>query len=400
MRYYAYMLAAGAFGVAKVGVYALVLGPAAFGELTFALLIATFLVFGVSRGLIEGMALRLPALYGAGQPALARALGRAGVAACVLPTAATAVIVGALALFGPGALIAVLAALLAGSTCMLSILLTDSRSRGDMTAFGVASLQRVAAGLILGLGGAAFAGAAGALVGEIAGQFLIGAWLLCLLRRAQASSDSAHSLVPEVRAQGRGLMLHQLSLVAQQNLERYFVIAAFGSAGLGQYSFAALAISVAALVHGAIYQHVGPEALRRQAQGVDLSVSLQHSGRVALWTSLTFAAAGCMVAFAAAELPSAMLAQYREGLTIMPILVVAAAFQVAQVFDWIVAASGRSGALARSTVATTLAQALFAAIGVWQSQPLWYFALIAAAGRAAVLLATLMLAYSAVRGSR
>lgn len=392
--YYAAMAVAGAAGLLKSLGYGLLLVPADFGRLSIVNSFAPFILIGLSRGAIEGVALELPRLYGLHQDGAAAALLLKCVRRLYLECGvAIAVVLIAFATGAPMGILA-LAVPLAASTGILSLVLTDARSRGDLGRYGRNVLARVICCSFIGLPAAAWFGLRGAVLGEVVAQLILVVWLLRGVTAGIAGVDAG---LDRARCIGWKMMVHQMLQMVQQNGDKWLISLALGPAILGQYSFAGIFIVAVSLIHSIVYQQVGPGALRALAEGKAIGPVLASIERVSLAVGfcVAFLAVGTGVAYWIGA--GSILAAYREGLSVFPWIALTAVFHAMNHFDWIISTGPRMATLARLDLISTALFFAFGLVGwVWHL-PLAYFALLTCVTRAAGLVISVWLARATVR---
>lgn len=398
--YYGAMLAAGGAGLGKSVGYGLLLAPAEFGHVSLVNSFMPFALLGLGRGLLEGAALELPRLYGEKRPdaaahVLRQCLGRLG-----RDSLWALALAAALAALGLPWLVLALAVPMASATGLVSLALTDARSRGDMPRYGGSVLARVVLCAGLGLPAAAWFGWAGAVAGEIIGQLALLAWLWRGLPCAVAAPDVGPDPLPALRGRGRGMMLHQWMQLVHLNGDRWLIGAALGTAAVGQYSFAAILLLAASLVHAMVYQHIGPAALRSLAEGVAPRAVLARTHRAALALGGLFAVAAVAAGAAFWLAHDTWLAEYGEAWRIFPWVALAAVFQVMNQYDWIVASGPNMATLVRGDAVGLVVVFGLGLAGVRAGWPLDYFAALFCAARAGALLLTVVLAHRGVQERR
>lgn len=390
--YYAAMAVAGGAGLLKTVGYGLILAPVDFGRLSLVTSLAPFLIYGIGRGAIEGAALDLPRLYGLGRAAEAALLLRQ----CMKRLAREGLIASVVALLAllvdARAAILCLAVPLAATTGILSLVMADARSSGAMNRYGASVLARVVFCSALGLPAALVFGFSGAVLGEVAAQFLLILWLLRSVPVAAPATAHERGL-PEVRERGWKMMLHQFLQLLQQNGDKWMVSAALGPAMLGQYSFAGIFLVAVSLLHAMIYQQIGPAALRSLAEGESLAGVLRRCQQVALAAGAGVMVLGILAGVAYWWGLRSALAPYAVGFAVFPWVVLTAAFQIMNQHDWIISTGRHLGRLARFDLAATVVFFGLAGLGWSRGWPLVYFAFLACLTRGAVLLITVRLAY-------
>jgi O-antigen/teichoic acid export membrane protein len=387
--YYAAMGIAGGVGLAKSVGYGLILAPTDFGRLSLVNSVALFLLFGISRGTLESAALELPRLYGLRQNTEAAGLIRASLRRLYLECGvAVAAALAALAL-GVPAVTVCLAVPLAATTAILSLVMTDARSRGEMGRYGKSVLGRVMLASLIGVPAAAVFGLKGAVLGESIAQALLIAWLL---RAVGPAGPAGYRGPAEARARGWKMMGHQFLQLLQQNGDKWIISAALGAAALGQYSFAGIFLVAVSLIHAIAYQQVGPAALRSLAEGEGIDVVLRRVQRAALVLGAGVAVLGVLAGGLYWFGLSRWFSAYREGFQLFPWIVLTAVFQVMNQLDWIVATGTGLGAMVRWDLVSTGIFLVLGLGGMWIGLPLVYFAILACLARAAALAVSFQLA--------
>jgi O-antigen/teichoic acid export membrane protein len=400
-RYYLFMGIAAMFSVGKGFAYAWLLEAKGFGFYNLVTTVSAYALTIFSAGLIEGLSVRLPAMYGQGQERevahlLPRAIARFVRTSLVASSLALICIVA----FSLDFRVALLGCLLAVSSGVLMIIVTNARSSGDLSSYGRISVTRALLGMLLGILGGSLAGFAGAIVGEIV-AFTVVAMYLWRARSnvVKATRASAQLSLSEICSEGRPLLWHNVFVLLQQGLDRWFVLGGLGVLALGQYSFAMLLMSAALVAHAAVAQHIGPRILRETALGAGLRNSLYSVLRSIGWLSLGFLLAmGVLLGFARSSLAAAF-PTYQEGIIIAPIVLVACYFQVTYLLDWVVIAANKTKLLSNLTVSVTLALCVTGLAGIAWGFRIRDYALLMLCGRVAMWLSALIIAVRAVHRS-
>lgn len=389
--YYAAMLGAGGVGLVKSVGYGLSLAPSDFGFLSLVLSLTPFILFGISRGVLEGAALELPRLYGlkqnlAAAALLRRCLRRLYLECLVVLLAAVALLAG-----GFPVIVFFLAVPLAAATGVLSLVLTDLRSRAAIGQYGGAVLSRAVLCGLIGLPAAVIFGFKGAVVGEVAAQGLLLLWLIRSIPRGEAEPKERGDL-SEVRARGWKMMVHQLLQLLQLNGDKWLISMALGPAALGQYSFAAIFLVAVALMHAIVYQQVGPAALRSLAEGESAHSVLQRVERWSLGLGLSVALLGALTGGVYWWCRGGLLAAYAEGFAVFPWIVLGGIFQAMNHMDWIVSTGSSMGQLALWDVASTIGFFAIGGLGIYLRWPLIDYAIMVCVARGISLFVSFRLA--------
>ena len=392
------MVIAGGSGVIKSLGYAWILAPAEFGRLGLVTSLAPFLVYGFGRGAIEGAALNLPRLYGQGRVNEASQLLRHCVKRLTFEGVLATGLSGLVFLADSRMAILCLAVPLASSTGLLSLAMTDARSRGAMNLYGSSVLARVAVCSVCGLPAAAIFGIKGAVLGEVGAQIVLIAWLLRYVE-APKTAMQAGSLF-KIRAYGWNMMVHQFLQMLQQNGDRWLISAALGPVLLGQYSFAAIFLTAVSLLHAIIYQQIGPAALRSLAEGRPLHAVLRRSNQVAWAAGGGVALLGVFSGVGYWWGLTSIFSCYPTGFTIFPWIVLTGVFQIMNQHDWIIAAGRHMGTLASFDLLSTAIYLFLALLGWMVGWSLVYFVILTCWTRCAALLATMYLANLTARKIR
>lgn len=386
------MAIAGLTGLAKSVCYALVLGPNDFGTVAIIQVISAIAIFVVSAGLMEGLSLKLPSLYARSETSQAYDTTQTALRAYLLIAVAALVVLSPLGfLIGQGQ-VTYLGLLTMATAGTFSILLTDMRSRGELLAFGLYSLARTIGALVLGLAGAYLWGLQGAIIGEVLGLAFLSSLVWSRIPRAQGSTSGLVATSRELRTLGRPMLAFQLSQLLHTSLDRWVVALALGTAALGQYSLAALSTVVAALVHATLYQQLGPEALRSNAMQGEWRTAFLRIQRFSLVAAAIMLVGGFACWGISFFLRDNLLAEYNKALDILPWLIGAAALQVAQLFDWILAAAGKMRLLILAGYLTALGQVALGLLCFIFAMDIHYYAAITFLSRAIILAASYSIA--------
>lgn len=394
-RYHLFMAAAAALSIAKVLALARVLGVESFGLYNLALVISNYAIFAASAGLIEGAAVVLPRLFGQDRGAQAVQLTRCVVARFLLVGAAlsgTLGLLGALLLDDRALVLAGVSLAVAGGVVIA--LSTHLRSAGDLVRYGRLSLWRTLAALLLGLLGALAAGFYGAIAGEVLGLVILAAavWRATGLGRTDPGGAADRVSLAEVLREGVPLLRHQFLIQVQQSYDRWLVVWTLGAVALGQYSFAMLLMTASLMVHAIASQQFGPALIRTHAQGRPLSDCVASLDGVVLRIALAFLPAAGLAWAGAWLAGGGPFSSYREGLDLVPIVLVGCAFQMTYLYDWVVVAAGKTAQLSHLSLAITVLMLALGSVGWLVGFGLRHYAMLMVLGRMLMWVAAFTLA--------
>lgn len=392
--YYSASAAAGGIGVFKSVTYALVLKPMEFGVLALVTSIAPFLIYGISRGLLEASTIELPKLYGGLRNAEGAGLLLAGLRRFVVESCLWSM-VSLVALIASGSRAVVfLVVPYAATTGALSLLMSDARSRGNLTKYGSSIFLKTMLCAIFGLVFAVRMGAAGVILGETGAQFVLAVWLYWGERAAATLPIMPGSReLSQIRAKGQSIMLHQAFQLLSQNSDKWLVSLALGAAVVGQYSFAGIFLVGVSLLHSIVYQQIGPAAVRNSADSVSIVSGYRHLGKIAVLLGAAVGGAGVLAWVLFFVAVRYFNVPYQIGLAVFPWIAASAVLQSMNHFDWIVALGPNMPVLARWSGSCVVGFIVFGCLGVIVHFPLWYFALLALLYRFIALIISWVLAY-------
>jgi O-antigen/teichoic acid export membrane protein len=327
--YYAVMAVAGAIQIGKNLIYARLLGPEALGFYAFALLLSTFGMFFCSFGLYEGAMGLFPVLYGKGKEQDVRSLRNHAAGAITEFTIGVVVLAGFVALLNPfgnqnTGLVFFLGAIFAGSQLFFVFVLADMRCLIKTTSFGLFMLLRA----ILSLGFGVLAARAFGYRGILLSETLISLALSPIAIRFgtlhfRLVFGRLSKLKPVFRI-GFPLMVNNLVTSMASQLDKFFIIAAFGTLVFGKYSFAMFLITGASMVQAIIYQHIGPSILHRIGRGIPPAQILKRVNRLVFCAILLLAAGWYPFSLAVKRLVPMYFPDYASATDLLKILYVGA----------------------------------------------------------------------------
>jgi len=317
------MTLASGLGLVKGFVFAGLLGAEDFGRYGLVLLITQFSLYLTSWGVLNALTFGLPPMFGRRDPGTADEMDRglgAVLIACPLTVAAylaaLAVADGAGADATPALWIAGAAALVS-TPCEFYLLLVRVQRR--LRALASLYLLRAVAVLVLGGAGAAIVGFEAVVAAEIVGMVLV-----VVISQGRLTPDtrprrpSRETLRRLVRA-GAPIALSNLLVAATVTLDRFFVAAARPDE-LGQYVFAALAVTVWLAITGIAGQMAMPQLLYEYGGGLPLSGLRRRTARlVGLGAAAGLAGLALLLAVRG-PVGEALFPQFTRGLELMPIL--------------------------------------------------------------------------------
>jgi len=259
------MATAGLIGLVKSYSFAFVLGSENFGFYNLTLVICNYLIIFFSFGLIEGLTIKLPWFYGEGKTEDIHAyMGNTFIRYFLTGIVATFAIT--LLGYSIGGFISIpsivllLGGLQAIHSGLLTLLVTDALSAGNIVSFGKVSVLRSGSTLVFGLAGAWLYGYEGAVVGELVAIFIL-IFLILYRKKYIFHADSLYH--PDIKLgflyrEGFPVLRHNLLILIQQSIDKWFILFALGIGSLGQYSFAMIIMAGFLLVHVSVGRHVGP----------------------------------------------------------------------------------------------------------------------------------------------
>lgn len=393
------MATAGLIGLVKSYSFAFVLGSENFGFYNLTLVICNYLIIFFSFGLIEGLTIKLPWFYGEGKTEDIHAyMGNTFIRYFLTGTVATFAIT--LLGYSIGGFISIpsivllLGGLQAIHSGLLTLLVTDALSAGNIVSFGKVSVLRSGSTLVFGLAGAWLYGYEGAVVGELVAIFIL-IFLILYRKKYIFHADSLYH--PDIKLgflyrEGFPVLRHNLLILIQQSIDKWFILFALGIGSLGQYSFAMIIMAGFLLVHVSVGRHVGPRIIRETAQGIPLRNSLKWLFKVIGLILALSVPLGLFIVFVSEYLLKSYITGYAEGVSIIPVVTIASIIQVTYLFDWFLFAGKKSRELSYITLFMTIVYIICGLYGINNEFNLMDYAILMLIMRAGLWLLTVTLA--------
>lgn len=395
--YYVVMFTAGSINFVRNIVYAKVLGPVELGYYSFAILLSIFFLSFCSFGLYEGSLGLFPVMYGQGKVHETEVLRNR--------TSGTILMLSGLLIFlslvfsitypfrnpqHQNMLIA--CAIFAASQQYLSFLMVDMRSRMMTMQFGWLMLWRSGLSLIAGTAAAIYSGFIGILFCEtVISIILIFFVIRYCMDNYHVSFDGLFSLKPIVHI-GIPLMINNLIVNIASNLEKFFIISIFGTFLFGQYSFAMLIVTGAALFQGIVYQHLGPSILYKIGNGGNVADLLKRIDKLVM-----IGGAGLLLFwYPFSEIARFIVRNYFQGyeytVKLFPIIYIGAGFMILSQYEHFIIAYRKTRNIMFANIAVILLLCIFLFTIYLLKLPVLYFAVSFVIGRGVYFLITYWLA--------
>jgi O-antigen/teichoic acid export membrane protein len=397
----ALMGAASLIGLLKTAVFAKVLGVDDLGLYGVAVIVTQFGVHLSTWGILHALNNQLPLALGRGEARTPALIGRAlgGVLLCSALTGALYLAV--VAVVRPGSdgvrLALVLAVALVMSTTLFEFVLLLLRVERRLLPLGAMYLLRAAVATLLGAAAGSRWGFSGVVAVEVVTLLAVtltarGRWLKSI-RVLRPNRPELRWLI----ARGAPLMLANLIVVSSATVDRVFVAVTLPDS-LGQYVFATIVVTAWLAVSGIVVQALAPRYLFEHGAGLQLAAVWAKSMRVIAMAAAAGLAGLPVLLVATAALKNGTYAEYRAGLSVMPILYVGGLLYLLTFPGFILAALRPTRALAAAAAGAIVAVtggALVAALGPSLAGFAWVFV----ASQATVLIVVLIGIFGLVRVS-
>jgi|GEM_PF-6578586 len=399
--YYIVMLVAGIINFIRNIVYAVILGPTELGYYSLAMLIAIFGLSFCSLGLYEGSLSTFPLMYGQGKKKETEILRNKTSGFILLFSTVLIILSFFLAFVYPfqdinHRIMIIVCAIFSGSQLFLSFLLVDIRSRLMTLQFGWLMFCRSGFSFVIGVLAAIYFGFLGIIVGEI----FISIILICFVIHYRM--EKYHlvfgdiSTLKSIFNVGIPLMINGLLTNIASNLEKFFIVAIFGTYLFGQYSFAMILVIGAQLFQGIVYQHIGPEILHRIGKGEDVPGLLLRINQIVI------IAGGCFILlwYPFVELSRIIIFNFFQGydyaINLLSIVYVGAGFIMMSHYEHFIVAYRKTNNILYSNLIIIVITFVFLLAIYLLKLPLIFFAIAFVIGRAIYFLITYYLAKSVV----
>ena len=401
--YVALMIVGSSLGLVKGLVYAKVLDPTEFGYYALVVIVLQFGLYLSNWGMLSALNNHLPIAFGKGRhddPALLDRSMAALLLASGLSAALYLIVVALLDLRDHNVQIALaLAAATTIAATLTEFHILVMRVQQGLLRMAVTYVLRASLTILAGTAAAIAFGYRGVILAEF------GALLITLLIARRLWLDPIGLRRPSwaatkrlIRA-GSPLMVANVIVTLAFVADRLFVAAALPE-DFGQYAFAALIVVAWIAVTAMLEQAVAPRLLREYGSGM----TLEELRRQALKASLTIGGAGLLglavLIAVIGPLERGFLAQYSDGLEVMPILYLGGLLLVLAFPGFALHAVRPSFSVVASALAASVSAA-GSALVIWLGDPtLTQFAWVFVAAQAtALLVITIALEIEIRRGS-
>jgi len=405
LTYVGLMTAAAAIGFIKLLVYAKVLGATGFGYYGYVLLVLQFGLYASNWGILNGLNVELPMLYGNARGSPDR-LARGALSALALTATATSlvylVVVAAASPRDPNVETALL---LAAALTLLSTLsefyILILRARRRLVPLSITYVLRAALAVVMGAAAGALWGYRGVIGAELLALLLVIAVAIRIWVPDLLPARPVRSQVTGLIRAGIPLMLSNLVVAGSLTIDRIYVATSI-PAQFGQYTFATIVVTASVAVSGMLNQAVAPQLLFERGGGL----SLRGIRRRLLRISGAIVVAGGiglgLLLLAAATLRGGLLSEYSTGLGAMPVLWVGGIASILAIYGTLLLAARR---FVLTMVATFLGMVV-ALVGGWavaRSDPTvvgfaWVFTASQLVAAAAVAIASELVVIAEDRG--
>lgn len=400
--YYLVMFMAGIINFCKNIIYAKILGPEELGYYSVVILLSIFCLSFCSLGLYEGSLGTFPLMYGQGKAGEVESL-RDRTSGFILILSgiliAIACLVAAIYPFQNPTYqkILIVCAAFAGSQQYLSFLMIDMRSRLMTIQFGWVMFWKSCLSLAIGIIAASHYGFMGIMVGEIIiSMTLVGFIIRYRMENYHLSFDAFSTLRPIFRV-GIPLMFNNIIVNLASNMEKFFIISVFGTFLFGQYSFAMLVVTGAALFQGIVYQHISPSILYSIGNGGNVSDLLKKINR------LVMVGGFCLILFwyPFSEIIKFIVPKYFKGyeytVKLFPLIYIGAGFMVLSQYEHFIIAYRKTQNIMYSNFLVILLLFAFLLTIYLLKLPLIFFAVSFVIGRGIYFVITYYLSRMEIR---
>lgn len=400
--YYAIMFIAGIINFIRNIVYAKILGPAELGYYSIAMLISIFGLSFCGLGLYEGSLGTFPIMYGQGKKNEAEVLRNRTSGLILLISGIFISLTCLVAAFYPfqnqlHPKILVICAFFSGFQLYLGFLMIDMRSRMMTLQFGWIMFWRSGLSFIFGMLAAIYFGFIGIILCETIISIILTGFVICYRMENYGLDFDGFSTLKPIFRIGVPLMLNGFIINIASNLEKFFIIAIFGTYLFGQYSFAMLLVTGAALFQGIVYQHIGPGILYRMGNGENVP------GLLAKLNKFVMIGGCCLVIFwypfseITQFIVSKYFQEYMYTVNLLPIIYMGAGFMILSHYEHFVIAYRKTENILYSNLMIILLVFIFLLTTYLLKLPLIFFAFIFVIGRAFYFIITYWFARSVVQ---
>jgi O-antigen/teichoic acid export membrane protein len=362
----------------KAATYAGMLGPEQFGFYSVFEIVSAIGLYAGTLGVLDGASRVAPILRGQGRADEAHDLMAQALGFQLFASALGCVVAGGVCLLaGRFDYRVVLLGLTTFATNSLTVASVVAASTGRFRELGLISASRSIGTAVLGASAAWSFGITGVLAAEFSIVAMISSWALWLSPFAIGASWPTRRTTALLFREGLPILLTNVSQFLLRNLERICVGIAVGVDALGQYSFGSLVLSAAVLVQGICLQFLTPTLAHRRGSGEPFAQALK---RVDKYVIRILVGGLCGYALASAGLSvieRLVNGAYAEGLNLMHVLLLAAVFQVAQLYPAVFVSHGQSWRLLHRSMWAGIAGAVACAVGVSGRYDTHYFAWVA-----------------------
>lgn len=338
IAYYAAILVAGGFGLAKGFVFAKLLGVTGYGGYALLMLIASYgeLLYGGS--FLRGLECHLPFMHGSGRAAEANQLRDQALTFLLiiaLPFVAIGWVV-SLSLPALSVYPVVFGGAVVTVTSGLFVLVTqDLRARQSRFSFATLVLGRSVLTAAAGALCITYWGWYGALGVEVIIPFVLFAVIAGTLNAPFRLCKPSYRAAAVLVRSGFPLASRNLINGLTVNLDRWVVALSFGVVAFGSYAFAMLIVSAGLVVHMSLSTSLGPLYAHEFGKGEALPTIMAKCDRIVAALLVTGAVAIYPSSVVVTKVISSFFSEYSTSIPIVPYALAAAVFQVASQYDCI-----------------------------------------------------------------
>jgi O-antigen/teichoic acid export membrane protein len=396
------MFIAGIINFIRNIIYAKILGPTELGYYSIAMLLSIFGLSFCSLGLYEGSLGAFPVMYGQGKKNEVEVLRNRTSGFILLFSCILLLLTCLVAAFYPFQnhlypKMIVVCAFFASFQLFLAFLMADMRSRMMTLQFGWMMFWRSGLSFIFGMLAATYLGFMGIVICETIISIILAAFVIHYrMENYSLAFDGFSTLKPIFRV-GIPLMLNGFIINIASNLEKFFIIVIFGTYLFGQYSFAMLLVTGAALFQGIVYQHIGPGILYRIGNGENVPALLVKLNKFVM------IAGCCLVIFwypfstITHFIVSKYFQEYIYTVNLFPIIYIGAGFMILSHYEHFVIAYRKTENILYSNLMVIFLVFISLLTTYLLKLPLIFFAFIFVIGRACYFVITYCLAKSVIR---
>lgn len=386
MLYAVLMMLGAVFGLGKNIVFAKVLGAEGLGYFSVMVLISTYGIYACNWGITNGLVRELSLLRGRGDESGARDLRNASAGGILIIAAFSFVVYGAVVGIWPlhdGSMRLTLlgAGIYTVATSFFLFATMELRTRLLTVPFALAMALKSGVSLLLGWLAARLIGFQGVIGAEI----LVSIGLFAFVRKYWIRDlkfvfTRLRSLYPVARI-GFPLMLANFVRNAAISLDRWFVVALFSVALMGQYSFAMLVATAGMVLLNIVDVYLGPVLIHEFSRTGDLKRLFKKIGLVSLGVLVLFAAGWMPFVWVVGLVVGRYFPEYEIGIALMKIVYIGTMFQIMNLFDLTLLAVGHTRQIFIIAVGASLLSLAACLVCYYLKGPLGWFAAVYSLGR-------------------